>query len=377
MLVFVCFLVALLLTLLPVGLFLKNIKLFSIAPSDAESMSKAKTVRVSVCIPARNEAKSIGTSLKHLLESTHGEYEILVMDDHSEDETPDIVRDWMNRSDRVRLVTSAPLPPNWNGKQFACWQLAQAAKFEKLLFVDADVRVHPDALTRCVAEQQVKSVPLVSGFPRQITGTWSEKLLIPMMHYVLLCFLPIDRMRASTMPGFAAGCGQLFLADRDTYFKVGGHSSIAGSRHDGIQLPRAFRSRGFATDIFDASDIVSCRMYENTAQVLRGLLKNAYEGIANPRLIVPFTVLLLGGTLLPLALLCVAVNFAWPTWSIVAFAAMFVCSWIPRIVAAKRFQQSKFGALGHPIAICWFVALQWIALVQGLLGIQVAWRGRS
>lgn len=376
MLVILCVAIALLLTILPVGLFLKNADLFAVSPKDSESIQRAKQMRLSVCIPARNEAKSIGTSLKHLVESTHNEFEILVMDDSSEDNTAAIVEEWMTKSKRIRLLKSDPLPSGWNGKQFACWQLANAAKNEWLLFVDADVRVSPDALARCIAEQQRTGVPLVSGFPRQITGTWSEKLLIPMMHYVLLCFLPIDRMRASTMPGFAAGCGQLFLANRETYFEVGGHSAISGSRHDGIQLPRAFRRKGFATDIFDASDIVSCRMYESVAQVQRGLLKNAYEGIANPRLILPFTVLLLGGTLFPLMLTLIAVANAWPTWSIVAFATMSLASWIPRMVAARKFGQSWFGAMCHPIAVIWFVVLQWIAFVQGILGIQVTWRGR-
>ena len=376
MLVILCVAIALLLTILPVGLFLKNADLFAVSPKDSESIQRAKQMRLSVCIPARNEAKSIGTSLNHLVESTHCDFEILVMDDSSEDNTAAIVEEWMAKSNRIRLLKSDPLPSGWNGKQFACWQLANAAKNEWLLFVDADVRVSPDALARCIAEQQRKGVPLVSGFPRQITGTWSEKLLIPMMHYVLLCFLPIDRMRASTMPGFAAGCGQLFLANREAYFEVGGHSAISGSRHDGIQLPRAFRRKGFATDIFDASDIVSCRMYESIAQVQRGLLKNAYEGIANPKLIVPFTVLLLGGTLFPLMLAIVAIANAWPTWSIVAFATMSLASWIPRMVAARKFGQSWIGALCHPIALVWFVVLQWVAFIQGILGIQVTWRGR-
>jgi glycosyltransferase involved in cell wall biosynthesis len=376
MLVIACVAIALLLTALPVGLFLKNTKLFTTSPADTESLQKAESIRLSVCIPARNEAKSIGNSLKHLVESTHSDFEILVMDDNSEDNTAAIVEECMARSNRVRLLKSAPLPLGWNGKQFACWQLAKEAKNEWIMFVDADVRVSPDALTRCIAEQQSKGTPLVSGFPRQVTGTWSEKLLIPMMHYVLLCFLPIDRMRASAMPGFAAGCGQLFLANRETYLAVGGHSAIAGSRHDGIQLPRAFRRQGFATDIFDASDIVSCRMYENIGQVQRGLLKNAYEGIANPKLILPFTVLLLGGTLLPLLLTTVAIANAWPLWSIATLAVLSLASWIPRLVAASKFRQSWFGALCHPIALVWFVVLQWIALIQGLLGIKVTWRGR-
>ena len=84
---------------------------------------------------------------------------------------------------------------------------------------------------------------------------------------------------------------------------VGGHSAIRDSRHDGIQLPRVYRRAGHWTDIFDATDIARCRMYTSAQQVCNGLLKNATEGIANARLIVPFSILLVGGSVLPVALL--------------------------------------------------------------------------
>ena len=124
-----------------------------------------------------------------------------------------------------------------------------------------------------------------------------------MMHYVLLGYLPIERMRSTVDPGFAAGCGQLFLAKKQEYLQSDGHRAIASSRHDGIKLPRNFRNHGFKTDLFDASDIAKCRMYQSLSQVHRGLLKNATEGIANPKLILPFSILLLGGATIPPLLL--------------------------------------------------------------------------
>lgn len=362
------------LTLLPVAMFLKNTRLFQPACSPGV-VAAAGSATVSVCIPARNEEKSIGKALEALTRSTHEHYEILVLDDHSEDKTGEIVRQWQANDDRIKLLSSAPLPIGWNGKQHACWQLASQANHDWLLFLDADVRLSSDALTRCVAEAIHRNVPLVSGFPRQETGTLAEKILIPMMHYVLLCYLPIDQMRLSNSSGFAAGCGQLFLARREPYMQVGGHQSIAGSRHDGIQLPKIFRKNGFLTDIFDATDIATCRMYESWGQVQRGLLKNATEGIANTRLIVPFTILLLGGTWLPLFLFWIACLY-WPLWCILLFGILSVASWIPRWIAIARFKQSVAGAFLHPIAILWFVGLQWFALLQHCLGVKTSWRGR-
>jgi hypothetical protein len=249
------------------------------------------------------------------------------------------------------------------------------------LFLDADVRLAPDALTRIVSEQRLRQAPLISGFPRQETVTWSEQLLIPLMHYVLLGFLPVDQMRSSNKPSFAAGCGQLFFAERDTYFQVGGHSAIASSRHDGIKLPKAYRDAGWKTDIFDATDLASCRMYQSLPQVIRGLLKNASEGIANPRLIGPFSVLLLGGSVLPVLLLLLSLwrlnsgrGDGGLTVGILVLATLL--SWYPRVACAIRFQQPWLGVLLHPVSVLWFTLLQWIALVMQYLRIRTAWRGR-
>lgn len=376
--------IALALAALPLAMFIKNLRDFRPACSDPAILESAKGVSVSVLIPARNEASSIGAALDRLTASTHPSFEVLVLDDASEDDTAAIVESYSKRFEKIQLHRSGGLPEGWNGKQNACWQLAQLANHDRLLFLDADVRLSDDALTRIVAEQEFRQAPLVSGFPRQETGTFAEKLLIPMMHYILLGFLPIDRMRSSTDPGFAAGCGQLFLARKAQYMLAGGHRAIASSRHDGIKLPRAFRQEGLKTDIFDASDVAKCRMYVNMSQVQQGLLKNATEGIANPKLIVPFTILLLGGAILPVCLLVWQLSHCIKSssWSgleiltLLVLALATVASWIPRWMAAKAFGQSLLGVIAHPLSVLWFVILQWVALVRHVLRLKTAWRGR-
>ena len=309
---------------------------------------------------------------------------MLVLDDASEDATAQIVASKSERFQAIALHRSKGLAPGWNGKQNACWQLAQLAQYDRLLFLDADVRLSPEALGRILAEQEYREAPLVSGFPFQETGSFAEKLLIPMMHYILLGFLPIERMRNSTDPGFAAGCGQLFLAKKADYLQAGGHSALAGSRHDGIKLPRAFRQVGLKTDIFDASDLATCRMYHNLQQVHQGLLKNATEGIANPKLIGPFTFLLLGGSVLPICLFlwqlvrCLEGSLwsGFPLATLIILGLAALVSWLPRLLAQRRFRQSMLGVLMHPWSVLWFVSLQWTALLRQALRLKTAWRGR-
>ena len=378
--------IVLLVAMLPVLMFLKNSTLFTKATREAELLADVQSIPVSILIPARNEEASIGEALRSLLSSNHGQelgsqanaaIEILVMDDHSEDNTASIVEAISATDGRVRLLHSKPLPENWNGKQHACWQLANAARFEHLLFLDADVRMTSDAISRCLAEQKLRNAPLVSGFPMQETGTLAEKMLIPLMHYVLLGYLPIERMRSTLGVGLAAGCGQLFLAERTAYRRAGGHEAIQKTRHDGIQLPRAFRKAGLRTDIFDASDIARCRMYTSAGQVCNGLLKNATEGIANPRLIFIFTFLLVFGSVLPLASLAYGAFAGWSWFAMALLLTASVIAFIPRWKACKLFQQSYLGAWLHPLGVACFVALQWVALLRQQFGLTTVWRGRK
>ncbi len=148
--------------------------------------------------------------------------------------------------------------------------------------MDADVRLAPDALSRMARFMAVNDVGLASGFPRQITRTWSEILLLPLIHFLLLGYLPIAQMNRSSSPGLGAGCGQLFIARADGYAAAGGHAAIRASLHDGLTLPRAFRRAGQMTGLFDATSFATCRMYTNAAQVWEGLTKNATEGMAKP-----------------------------------------------------------------------------------------------
>ena len=368
---------ALLLAAIPALLTLFNLKVFLPAPEQGGRMNKPA---VSVLVPARNEAAAIEPCVRAILASRDVELEVVVLDDASTDGTDAIVRQLAEQDARVRLIRGRPLPSGWCGKQHACAQLAEAATHETWVFLDTDVRLSTDAVRRCVAFLDASRASLVSGFPRQVTGSFLEWMLLPLIHFVLLGFLPIARSRMDNSPGLAAGCGQLFITRRGDYLRAGGHTAIRASLHDGIKLPRAFRRVGLRTDIFDATDIASCRMYTRSLDVWKGLSKNATEGIGSPATIVPFTILLAGGQMLPWVLVAwgLATGWqGWPAWTVAAAVIAVALSSLPRILAAGRFRQSFTSALAHPLGILVFLAIQWVALGRRLLGLQTSWRGRS
>ncbi|HEY0795280.1 MAG TPA: glycosyltransferase family 2 protein, partial [Acidisarcina sp.] len=187
--------------LLPATLFCWNLLLYRAPPDAAQSSARAMLwPSVSVLIPARNEEPSIAVAVESVLASSGVQVEVIVLDDGSTDRTADIVKAIAARDPRVRLETAPSLPHGWNGKQHACSVLASLAKHDVLCFLDADVRVAPDAIARMVAFLDSSWSELVSGFPRQETDTWMEWLLLPLIHFVLLGFLPLAMMRRSVSP---------------------------------------------------------------------------------------------------------------------------------------------------------------------------------
>ena len=263
----------------------------------------AERPAVSVLIPARNEQDGIGLAVSAALGSDGVALEVIVLDDHSDDATAEIVSRQAAADPRVRLVSAPELPEGWCGKQHACWVLAREARNNVLIFLDADVRLAPDALARMAAFLHATGADLASGIPHQETVGLLEKMVIPLIHFILLGFLPIRVMRRTTQPQFAAGCGQLFITTRDAYERSGGHAAIRTTLHDGIKLPRAYRIAGLRTDLFDATELAECRMYRSAGALWSGLAKNAGEALGSPRLIVPMTLLLLGGQVMPVVLL--------------------------------------------------------------------------
>ena len=359
---------------LPACLFHRNIRLYAPPPVAHPGTTPPA---MAVLIPARNEARTIRAAVEAALHSQHIILEVLVLDDHSTDTTAQIVRDIATRDGRVRLLPGPPLPPGWCGKQHACAVLATHTTQPLLVFVDADVRLAPQGLARLAAFLDASGADLVSGLPRQETGTVLERLLVPLIHFLLLGFLPVRRMRQSRHPAYGAGCGQVFMARRQAYVHAGGHTAIRTSLHDGLTLPRAFRRAGLRTDLCDATTVATCRMYRSAREVWHGLAKNAPEGLAQPALLVPATALLLGGQVLPVVLCSFGVFGKLSPWAGVLTALGLAAAYYPRLRAVRCFRQSRLGALLHPLGILIFLVLQWYACLRGLCGYPATWKGRA
>jgi hypothetical protein len=224
---------------------------------------------VSVLIPARNEAATIGACL----DSLRGQdvAEILVLDDESSDATAQIVAS--SADTRVRVISGTPPPPGWLGKAHACQSLVAAAQHELLVFLDADVRVRPGAIAATAAMLGV--FDLVSPQPRELAESAAERLVQPLLQWSIRTFLPVRLAERSGRPSLAAANGQFIAVRRASYRRAGGHASDAVL--DDIALARAIRRAGGRTAVVDGSTIAECRMYSGWAALRDGHSKSLWS----------------------------------------------------------------------------------------------------
>ena len=356
---------------IPLAMVVYNMRFYRSLPGPL----RREVPSVSVLIPARNEAMNIRAAIDSVLQCEGVEIEVMVWNDGSTDETADIVRTISEADPRVRLIDGTPLPEGWAGKPFGCWSLANLAKGDVLLFMDADVRLRAgDGLLRMSAAFLRPELDLLSGVPWQRVETLSEVMLVPLIHFVLLGFLPLQMMRETTDPRFAAACGQLMLFRKTAYFAAGGHATAQRSFHEGIALSRSFRKAGRVTDLFDATDVAVCRMYSGIGEVWRGFAKNAHEGLASPKSLLPFSFLLFFGQVLPF--LSLLFNGLSGGSAQLAFLALSL-SFAARGILAAKFKQPVSGVILQPIAVGFLLINQWYGAVRFWIGKPVAWRGRA
>ena len=250
--------------------------------------------RVSVLVPARDEAANIAACVRGLLAQDDMVDEVIVCDDGSTDETAAIVLALAARPEngRLRLLNGTACPPGWRGKNWACQQLATAAIGDWLLFTDADTRHGPGSIAAALALAQQYDAGLVSLLPRHHTGTLGERLLVTQLPLIAFAFLPVVLVPRSwrwTRP-FAGANGLYLLFRRDWYEALGGYAAVRAAIAEDMHFAVETKRRGGRLVLADGQAVLGCQMYQGFADAWAGCSRNAFSAaLSSPPTFLLFT----------------------------------------------------------------------------------------
>lgn len=231
---------------------------------------------VSVLIPARNEEDIIEQCIRSICNQSYSQYQVIVLNDHSTDKTGEILHRLSLEFPQLSIIEGGVLPYHWIGKPHACHQLAMKAKGEYVLFTDADTFHDRSSIESLMKFAVTHNIDMLSAVPKQELKLFWEHVAVPFIHTLYLTYLPHDLILKNPNPQFAAANGQALLFKKESYQLIGGHTSVANSIAEDIDLAIRIKSFGMRLCHASASEIISCRMYRSSRDVFTGFSKNAF-----------------------------------------------------------------------------------------------------
>ncbi len=233
---------------------------------------------LTVLIPARDEAANIGACIRSLAASDHGNLSIVVFDDASSDATADLAL-----AAGARLLRGeGPVPAGWKGKPWALHRAVQALDLPDdawLLFLDADVRVHPSALALAQSRAISDGVAFLSGLGKLEMGGFWEKVIQPSVGGLIIAGNDLDKVNDPARKDAVIANGQFILVQLGAYRQAGGHEAVKADILDDVGLARAFVAKDLPIRVVFMRELFSCRMYTNLRELWLGWTKNLYAGM--------------------------------------------------------------------------------------------------
>lgn len=336
---------------------------------------------ISVVLPARNEAANVERCVSSLLAQRYPRLEVIVVDDGSTDATPAILARLAAADARVRVVRGGPLPRGWTGKNHAVFTGVQYARGAWLLFVDADVRLHPGALGAAYLAARRSDAAMLSLWARQELGSFWERVAQPVIVGMSHAADPFQKVSNARYPDAAFANGQFILVERGAYERIGGHAAVRDEVVEDQMLSRRFKHAGFRMLMMDGTRVLSTRMYMSLADIWEGWSKNNFLTLGRNFLLMICAVLsVYFVTISPFVLLiCALIMFKFShqmldplLLNLAAIAVVLWTRWRARSYFGTQLRYYLWHALGGLV----FIAIFLNSAYQHTWGHGVTWKGR-
>jgi len=356
-------------------------------PYDGDDSSKMP--KITVCVPARNEEQNIETVLQSVCSQRYPEFELLVLDDHSDDATPELIQKMKDLyPEIIKTVQAKEKPDDWLGKPWACQQLGDAASGDLLLFLDADTTLKPGMLNSTAHAFSDHGLDMITVWPQQTLKTFWERMVVPLIYYALLTLLPAiyvyraprwlpPFLRKKISPMFAAACGQCIGFTKAAYQKLGGHNSVKDQVVEDVELAKRAKRAGLSLRMFEGVGTISCRMYRSEKEIFSGLRKNFFAGFNRSILLFIFMAILhLVVFVLPFFTLPYSIATASPALLFLSTGSVALIL-LHRTLLAVWFRWNPAWGFLHAVSVLWFQRLGFVTLLDHLRGKKVKWKGRK
>ena len=349
-------------------------------PALDNDVEEAKDLLISICIPARNEAENIGGCVQAALATRWPNLEVIVVDDRSEDDTAELARKAGEGDARLHVFSGVEPVVGWAGKPWTCSRAAGESRGQLICFLDADVRVAPDAIPALVDVMVKEKLRLLS-----IYGTWTlcsfwERLLIPAVGWLIRGAVDLDVVNDPGRPEAFAN-GQLIMVERQAYESMDGHGSVRDQVLEDVRLAEQFKRRGFVVGMRVAPWAFTVRLYDSLSAIVTGYTKNLFEGMGRKSsMALGAAMFIFIGGVLPWLVLFFAAYSRWVwSWQFPSNGWIVWCAIVCGLQILFRWGlETRDGRSGwlswsHPLAN---VFLIWI-LLRSMFAIKATWKGRT
>lgn len=330
-------------------------------------VARQYTDMVSILIPARDEESNILNLLRSIQQQDYPYYEVIVLDDASSDYTYKLCSDFAANNPRFKVIKGKELPPDWLGKNYGCYQLAQQAKGQFFLFLDADEKIQDGLINSAIHRMYLRKLSLLSLFANQEMRTAGELTVVPLMHYLLLNLLPLQLVYLIKNQAVAAASGQFMLFEADSYRENQWHEQAKYEVVEDVEIMKLVKANALNGEALLANNMVSCRMYKSYKEAVAGFSKNLLAAF-NYRILalLIYISIIIGGPMI----IMITLDFH----LIFFMAGLIILSRF--MISLSTGQNPWVNVLLHPVQMFNLMLIAFLA-IQKYLTKTTVWKGRS
>jgi chlorobactene glucosyltransferase len=331
---------------------------------------------ISVCVPARNEERDIKNCVESLLSQDYPNFEVIVVDDNSNDNTAKIVCSMTEQYPNLIFVAGVQLASGWTGKPYALHQAYQRSRGQYLLFTDADLRYQSHALKTAIHTMICKDIDLLTLMPAAVFGSFWERAVQPVIFGFIAALTNFRKVNSESHQS-AMGFGAFLLFKKEAYQKIGGHLSVANEVLEDIMIAKKAKLNGLSILVADGKNLFSIRMYHSMEEIWMGWRKNIFLAMKSSIFRASYyMVMVLCFLLTPyIVVMCnlwVGTGSVWVGISLLGLALSLATG----LGLCHELGLERKNVFLFPLGAIVMVVIMFSSMVQTLLLRRTEWRGR-